>query len=159
MPAPPIQRLRRSSRSWPPVILESRGAPRLAALWVTWCLGLACALGAGCDLPAPARAALVLTALGALWGGFRALLAPGGAGDIRLSWEADGRWRLLTAAGAATYVEAGAPRRLGPLIWVCWRHAGRRRYLLLDGTGMEPARLAMLKARMKVSSVVRQNQP
>jgi hypothetical protein len=31
--------------------------------------------------------------------------------------------------------------------------------LLLDGTAMEPARLATLKARMKVSSVGRENQP
>jgi hypothetical protein len=124
---------------------------RLAAAWALWCLALALGLWFGCALPGWARGLLCLLALAALWRGGRQLLGRPGGVDGGWRWEADGRWRSAGRFGPAAYVAMDPPRRLGPCLWLRWQAASGHRYLLVDGAGMEPKALALIKARMKFS--------
>lgn len=127
----------------------------MSRAWLAWCLALcgACALAAarGWATSGPwpwclaGLAALVPLALARP--GWRWLRSQGPRAPKRLSWLADGRWWLEEQCGWAGYVAFGAPRRLGPLVWLSGRAPQGRIHILLDGATMEPNALRLLKAR------------
>jgi hypothetical protein len=137
MKDPPIQLSPRSSRNWPPLDVELRGSPRLAAAWALWCFALGAGLWWGCDLPWWCRLGLLCLVTLALRQGVRSFLAGGG----KLRCEPDGQWRYEPPQAATSYVQIAAPRLLGPLLWLGWP--------VVDSSRVEPNAWRAIKARMR----------
>jgi hypothetical protein len=129
------------------VELRLEGARWLAWTWALWCFALGLAVWAGVDLDAGTRLALIAVVAVMGWRGFRSLRRRGES--RRLHWEPDGRWRLEDGREPVTYVQPGAPRRLGAIVWISWRQGSRERYFHADGIVVEPKSLTALKARTK----------
>lgn len=127
-------------------MLELRGSRRLGLAWLAWCLALATALAAGCDLPWPLRLAMAVIALGLIRPGWRALAGPPAFAALR--WLPDGRWQARQG-GQWTYVKVGSVRRLGVLLWLCGSSGNGRFVLILDGSCMEPNPMRLLQARVR----------
>jgi len=125
--------------------LQLRGSPRLAIAWSAWCAALAAALWWGCDLAGWWRLALLGIVAFALWRGVREFRAAGGS----LSWDGGQQWRHEPQHGEAAYVQVGAPRLLGPLLWLRWPSTGGRRFVTLDAARVEPNAWRAIKARMR----------
>ncbi|MGH8253026.1 MAG: hypothetical protein ACRES2_03235 [Steroidobacteraceae bacterium] len=145
MKNPPTRPSLRSSRNWPPLALELRGAPRLGWAWGSWCIGLAAALWWGCDLAWWWRLALLVIVALAFWRGLREFSGLGG----NLRCESGQRWRHESPDGDNAYVEPAAPRLLGPLLWLSWPSRRGRRFVTLDAMRVEPNAWRAIKARMK----------
>jgi hypothetical protein len=145
MKNPPTRPSPRSFRNWPPLDLELRGSPRLATAWGLWCIALAAAMWWGCDLAWWWRLALLGVVALALWRGVRVFLI----GEGQLRCDAGQRWRHEAKKGETTYVQADAPRLLGPLLWFSWRSPRGRRFVTLDASRVEPNAWRALKARMR----------
>jgi hypothetical protein len=123
-----------------------RGSRRLGLAWGAWCLALAAALAAGCQLPWPARVLAAAIPLGLARAGWRWLAGPPALQALR--WLPDGRWQARQG-GRWGYVMLGPPRRLGPLLWLCGSSAAGRFRLILDAPAMEPNAMRLLQARVR----------
>jgi hypothetical protein len=127
--------------------LTVRASPGLLLVWWLWCTALAIAALLGTGLP--------------WWGRLCALLATGwwgwrghcqlwrNPGVIRqLGWNAEGHWLLISNRGLQAGVEWLPPlRQLGPWLWVGFRVAGHRQWVLIDSRLTEPRAISALKAR------------
>ncbi len=134
------------SASCAPPVLELRGSRRLGLAWAAWCLALAAALAAGCDLPWPLRLPAAAIPLALAWPGWRALAGPPALDALR--WLPDGRWQALRC-GRWSYVKVESARRLGVLLWLRGRSGNGRFVLILDGACMEPNPVRLLQARVR----------
>jgi hypothetical protein len=115
--------------------------------WWLWCVALAVAVTLGTGLPWWARA-LALTAGGWLaWRGHHHIWR-NSAAIRRLGWDADGNWWLVGDRGLQRGVEWLPPlRQLGPWLWIHFRVAGHKHWVLIDCRITEPRALSALKAR------------
>jgi hypothetical protein len=149
MQPPPIPPSPPSSTSWSNLDIELQGSARLAWAWASWCAALALGAALGSSLPSAVRLILVLLAAALGRQGVVALRSRRSCDIRRLRWQADGRWWLQERGGRGAYVQTQPPQRLGTLLWIRWRSAGRRRLLIIDGAVVEPNDWRRLKARLK----------
>jgi hypothetical protein len=116
-----------------------------------WCFAVAGLLIAELGLGWAGRAA-ALVLLAWLWRCGRSHLAHP-AGPTRLHWDGSGCWRLQYSTGQTHYVRLlAAPKMLGPLIWLAFSTAGRKRQVIIDARYAEPQALSALQCRLRLDA-------
>jgi hypothetical protein len=150
IPAPSRCTARQRRRLPPPLLFDVRPSRRVLAVWWAWCLGLVAALLLAGGLPWWGR---LLASAAVMWlsraGHCQLWSDP--AAIRQLGWDAAGEWMLCDASGALAGVTLEPPLwPFGPLLWVGFRVAGQKRWVLLDRAVTEPAALCALKARVQL---------
>jgi hypothetical protein len=124
-----------------------RASRRLLIVWWGWCGLLVLALGLGTALPLWARLAAMGVTVWLGWRGHGHIWRQPGA-VRQLGWNAEGQWLLVNDRGLQADVAWLPPlRQLGPWLWLRFRIAGHKQWVLIDTRLTEPQELSALKAR------------